>query len=327
MLRTPFPKIKPLVDDDSALKVFRPDLNIRLICPECRNPQPNLIEEYSSGDVVCGDCGLVLADRIIDTRSEWRTFSGDDNGSLDPSRVGAAADPLLKDSALDTIISSNGHKGLNRTHYKVTTSKFDMTLKHAYSEIEALCGSMDLTKEISDTTKQLYRRTIEEKLLRGKNQMAIFSACIYIACRVKKVARSFREICLSSQVSKREIARCFKILYNNLELNVGQMTAEDLMIRFSQSLNLSRDLQIIATRLSKRTNDLGLLSGRNQNTVAAACIHYASEISHGGIPIDNLAKVSGMATSSIKSVYRLLHAERERFQDIIDNKEKIVLTK
>ncbi|CAG8594704.1 15719_t:CDS:1 [Funneliformis caledonium] len=323
MFRTPFPNKKPLVDDNSTSKVFLPDLNVRLICPECRNSQANLIEEYSSGDIVCGDCGLVLADRIIDTRPEWRTFSGDDNGS-DPSRVGAAADPLLKDSALNTNISPKGRKGLTRAHIKATTSEFDMTLKHAFSEIEALCGSMNLTKEISDTTKQLYKRSIEERLFRGKNQLAIFSACIFIACRVKKVARSFREICFSSQVSIREIARCYKILHQNLVLNVGQMTSEDLMIRFSQSLNLPRDLQITATRLSKRTDDLGLLTGRNQNTIAAVCIHYASEISHGGIPIDDIAKVSGMAIGSIKSVYRLLHAKRESFQDIIDNRERVM---
>ncbi|CAG8724180.1 10511_t:CDS:2, partial [Funneliformis mosseae] len=190
---------------------FRPDLNISLICPECRNSQANLIEEYSSGDIVCGDCGLVLADRIIDTRSEWRTYNGGDN---DPPRVGAAADPLLKDSALNKIISSKGRKGLTRTHIKATTSEFDMTLKHAFSEIEALCG-------------------------------------------LKKL----------------------------------------------------RDL----LELSKRTDDLSLLSGRNQNTFAAV-----------GIPIDNIAKVSGMVLGSIKSVYRFLHAKRESFQDIIDNKERVM---
>ncbi|CAG8719500.1 11658_t:CDS:2, partial [Funneliformis mosseae] len=202
-------------------------------------------------------------------------------GSGGSTRKNGPADPLLKDSALNTIISSKGRKSLTKTHIKATTSEFDMTLKHAFSEIEALCGSMDLTKEISDTTKQLYKRSIEERLLRGKNQLAIFSACIFIACKVKKVARSFREICFSSQVSIKDIARCYKILYQNLELNVGQMTSEDLMITFSQSLNLPRDLQITATRLSKRTDDLGLLSGRNQIPSLLACIHYASEISHG----------------------------------------------
>ena len=51
---------------------FAPDLAVRLVCPECRDPNPNIVEEFSSGDLVCGTCGLVLGDRIVDTRSEWR---------------------------------------------------------------------------------------------------------------------------------------------------------------------------------------------------------------------------------------------------------------
>ena len=51
---------------------FGPDLAVRLICPECRDPNPNIVEQFSSGDLVCGTCGLVLGDRVVDTRSEWR---------------------------------------------------------------------------------------------------------------------------------------------------------------------------------------------------------------------------------------------------------------
>jgi len=49
---------------------FVPDLSLRLLCPDCKNDPPNLVEEFASGDVVCGDCGLVVGDKIIDTRSE-----------------------------------------------------------------------------------------------------------------------------------------------------------------------------------------------------------------------------------------------------------------
>jgi transcription initiation factor TFIIB len=51
---------------------FAPDLSVRLICPDCRDPNPKIIEEFRAGDLVCADCGLVLGDRIVDTRSEWR---------------------------------------------------------------------------------------------------------------------------------------------------------------------------------------------------------------------------------------------------------------
>ena len=65
----PFPLARPLELDEPH---YAPDLAVRLVCPDCRDPVPNIVEEYSSGDLVCGSCGLVLGDRIVDDRSEWR---------------------------------------------------------------------------------------------------------------------------------------------------------------------------------------------------------------------------------------------------------------
>jgi transcription initiation factor TFIIB len=47
-----------------------PDLNLKLLCPECNEDPPNLVEVCSSGDVVCGACGLVVSDRTIDMQPE-----------------------------------------------------------------------------------------------------------------------------------------------------------------------------------------------------------------------------------------------------------------
>lgn len=46
------------------------DLAVRLVCPECKDPHPNVEVEFSAGDVVCRDCGLVLMGRIVDTRPQ-----------------------------------------------------------------------------------------------------------------------------------------------------------------------------------------------------------------------------------------------------------------
>jgi len=67
----PFPLAAPQ-QKAPAQPSFGPDLAVRLICPECRDPNPNIVEEFGSGDLVCGSCGLVLGDRVVDTRSEWR---------------------------------------------------------------------------------------------------------------------------------------------------------------------------------------------------------------------------------------------------------------
>ena len=70
----PFPLAAPQ-QKTAAPPTFGPDLAVRLICPECRDPNPNIVEEFGSGDLVCGNCGLVLGDRVVDTRSEWRVRS------------------------------------------------------------------------------------------------------------------------------------------------------------------------------------------------------------------------------------------------------------
>ena len=57
-------------EEGGQQETVAPDLAVRLICPDCQDPVPNLVEEYASGDIVCRDCGLVLEDRVFDTRDE-----------------------------------------------------------------------------------------------------------------------------------------------------------------------------------------------------------------------------------------------------------------
>ena len=62
------------------------DIAVRLMCKECKDPVPNIVEDFKNGDLICGSCGMVLSDRVVDTRSEWRTFSNSDEAGDDPSR-------------------------------------------------------------------------------------------------------------------------------------------------------------------------------------------------------------------------------------------------
>jgi transcription initiation factor TFIIB len=49
------------VDPDAPQKeaAFRQDLNVRLVCPDCADDS-QLVEEFSSGDLVCGNCGELM---------------------------------------------------------------------------------------------------------------------------------------------------------------------------------------------------------------------------------------------------------------------------
>lgn len=53
------------------------------------HPEADLIEDYRAGDMICTECGLVVADRIIDVSTEWRTFTDTELVATDMNRVGS----------------------------------------------------------------------------------------------------------------------------------------------------------------------------------------------------------------------------------------------
>lgn len=305
-------------------KAWEANHNVSVICPDCRETPANLVEEFSSGDMVCGSCGLVLGDRIVDTRSEWRTFSNDDQGNDDPSRVGDGANPFLNGSQLETSISytpGGAGRDLHRAQSKATAQKNNnKTLLAAYKEIGAFCDSMGLLKNVSDSAKQLFKRVDDNKSLKGKPQEAIIAGCIFIACRQERVPRTFREIFALTKVPKKEIGRVFKQLekvFNEQQRNeeeearangatppaysqAGYKTtsstkAHDLMIRYCNNLGLTQQCTAIAQELSGKAANLGTLAGRSPISSAAACIYLVSYLMKQPKTAKEISQVAGVS--------------------------------
>ena len=211
----PEPEPQPLQDDE-----WHENLQVRLMCRDCREDPPDLIEDHASGDLLCANCGLVLQQRSIDTSSEWRTFSNDDNGNDDPSRVGDGPNALLNGAQLNTNIAFGEggmrNNDLRRAQNKANLDKGNKGLLQAYKQIGALCDGWQLPNSVSDTAKHLYKDADESRLFKGKSQEALIAGCVFLACRRNQVPRSFREVMELTKVSKKEIGRTFKLLENFL---------------------------------------------------------------------------------------------------------------
>ncbi|KAJ2757834.1 transcription initiation factor IIB [Coemansia nantahalensis] len=288
--------------------------SVRLMCRHCRDPVPNIVEDFASGDYVCGSCGLVLGDRIIDTRSEWRTFANDEGD--DPSRVGNAANPFLDGDQLDTIIARGGDGGsgmardLNRTQGRTTAQRHERNLVQAYKEISALCDAFDIPKTIVDIAKQLYKKVDDANLQRGKNNDAIIAACIFLACRQDNAPRTFKEICALTKVDRKDIARAFKFLKSKLGTNTGTTSSNDLIARFCSNLNLDQTTWRIARLLTEKAKDMEHISGKSPLSIASACIYMASHLVGDGRDARSISDIAGVGEATIKTTYKILYANR-----------------
>jgi len=310
------------------------NLNTQLRCKDCNTDPPNLVEEFASGDLVCGDCGLVLGDRIVDTRSEWRTFSNDDQGTDDPSRVGDAANPLLHGSQLQTSIAfgdgSGRSRDLHRAQNKSTHDKVTQGLLGTYKQIGVLCDSISIPKTVSDTAKLLFKQVDDAKYLKGKSNDAIIAGCIFIACRQCQVPRTFREIFALTRVSKKEIGRTFKALEKFFAQNGNSATAasstadqpyqtttstsaRDLCVRYCSQLGLKTQQFVkVSQGLADKMSTVGDLAGRSPLSVAAACIYMASHLLGKPKTAKEISQVAGVSDGTIRTAYKFLYQDRER---------------
>ena len=208
---------------------WRENLNVRLMCRDCREEPPDLREDHASGDLICGSCGLVLQERSIDTSSEWRTFSNDDQGNDDPSRVGDGPNALLNGAQLNTNIAFGDGgmkaKDLHRAQNKANLDKGNKSLLQAYKQIGALCDGWQLPSTVSDTAKHLYKDAEESKLFKGKGTDALIAGCVFLACRRNGVPRSFREVMDLTKVTKKEIGKTYKMLEDFIRQRDKQKSA------------------------------------------------------------------------------------------------------
>ncbi|KAF5671785.1 transcription initiation factor tfiib [Fusarium heterosporum] len=313
---------------------FQEDLSNILVCPECNISPPHLVEEFSSGDTVCEDCGMVVGSRIIDTRSEWRTFANDDQGGDDPSRVGGPQDEFVEGQQLATTVAfseSKAHKALSRTQNNTNQDKAQKGLMLAYKEIVSLCEAINMGQNVSNAAKHIFKLVDKHKFLKGKPQEAVIAGCIFIACRQNNVPRTFREIFNLTSVSKKEVGRVFKQLQSflqKLQEQDGEATglntvtnyentsvgAEDLCGRYVSQLGFRKQQKVakISRDLAEKANDISALAGRSPLSVAAACIYLACHIvgePRSSLPI---AKQAGVSDGTVKTAYKHLYAAREQ---------------
>lgn len=310
------------------------NLNVTLACPECKVYPPELIERHSEGDIVCALCGLVLCDRLIDSRSEWRTFNNDDQNGDDPSRVGEASNSILDSGQLSTVISSENNKfarELQKTQGKSVYDKNDQNLTKAFAKISDMCAHAQLPAVVSDGAKDAYKLVHDDKLLRGKSQESIIAAAIFLGCRKANVPRSFKEIWALTNVPRKEIGRLFKIInqiiqrknqeqggiitYQNNAMSTTQTNPEDLVGRICSHLGMTSRISSAAQYIARKLKEVGILDGKSPTTIAATIIYFTIAVFRQKVSLAQISDKTGVSEGTIKASYKHLYAAKEKVID------------
>ncbi len=165
------------------------------MCPECTSK--NRVHDYDTGETICGDCGLVLYEQMLDKGPEWRAYTQQEKTSR--SRVGLPTSYSIHDKGLSTTISQIDRDSLGRKLPLATRllmwrlrkwqirsrvhSSIDRNLAQAMNELERLSSQANISPPIKEKAAVIYRKALDKGLVRGRSINAIAAAALYVACR------------------------------------------------------------------------------------------------------------------------------------------------
>ena len=295
------------------------------VCPECGSTR--LMRDYECAEIVCMDCGFVVAAKIADRGPEWRAF--DDEQRSKRTRVGAPLTYTIHDKGLSTTIDwhdrdiygkslSPGQKAqvyrLRKWQRRIRVSDAtERNLAFALSEITKISNNLNLPRNILETASVIYRKAVKEKLIRGRSIQGVTAAAIYLACRQCGVPRTLDEIAQCSRVNKKEVGRSYRFLVRELNYSIPPLRPSQYITKFSNQLTMQGKVEEIAHKILASAKELKLTSGRGPTGIAAAASYVASVLTGERKTQREIAEIAQVTEVTIRNRYKEL-VERLMFQ-------------
>jgi transcription initiation factor TFIIB len=287
-------------------------------CPECGGK--NLVHDYDTGETICGDCGLVVYEQMMDKGPEWRAFTQQEKTSR--SRVGMPTSYSIHDKGLSTTISQVDRDAFGRKlplstrlqmwrlrKWQIRSrvhSSTDRNLAQAMSELDRLSAKVSLAPSIKEQAALIYRKALEKGLVRGRSISAIAAASLYAACRKSASSRTLREIAEASLVDRKDVARCYRLLLKELDFHMPISDPLTFISKIAQKNGVSGKTQGKAIAILAEARRRRFASGKDPMGMAAAALYIACLQNDEKITQKDIADAAGVTEVTVRNRYKAL---------------------
>jgi transcription initiation factor TFIIB len=278
------------------------------------------MRDYDCAEIVCMDCGVVIATKLADRGPEWRAFDKEQRAKR--TRVGAPLTYTIHDKGLSTMIDwhdrdiygrklAPGQKAqiyrLRKWQRRIRVSDAtERNLAFALSEISKIANNLSLPKNILETASVIYRKAVKEHLIRGRSIQGVTAAAIYLSCRQCKLARTLDEIAEASGIAKKEVGRSYRFLVRELGYFIPPVKPGQYVSKFSNQLTMQGKAEEIAHKILAMARELRLTSGRGPTGIAAAASYIASVLMGERKTQREIAEIAQVTEVTIRNRYKEL---------------------
>src|SRR4030066_1195994 len=276
------------------------------------------LTDSNTGEMFCSKCGFVATDRVEQEGPEWRSFSKEEGDSR--TRTGTPTSLTMHDMGLATIINPQNKDATGKpltASMKSTIERLrtwdnrsqvhepvDRNFRQAFSELDRLKTKLALSDAVIEKTAYIYRKALDKGLVRGRSISALIAASLYAACRDTETPRTLKDVGHSSNIKRKDIARCYRLLLRELGLRMPVVDPIKCIARIASKAGLSEKTKREATKILKTAEEIKISAGKDPMGLAAAALYVACVTNGENKTQRDVAEAAGVTEVTIRNRYK-----------------------
>ena len=277
-----------------------------------------ILTDVSTGENFCQGCGYVVADKAEADGPEWRSFSKDDG--TDRARTGTPTSLAMHDMGLATVIGQTDKDATGKPLSATMRSTIerlrtwdnrtqvhepvDRNYRQAFSELDRLKDKLAVGDAVIEKAAYIYRKALEKGLVRGRSISALIASALYAACRDTQTPRTLKDIGNASNVKRKDITRCYRLLLLELSLKMPVVDPVNCIARIASKAELSEKTKRGATEILKTAEEQKISSGKDPMGLAAAALYVACVANGENKTQRDVADAAGVTEVTIRNRYK-----------------------
>lgn len=272
------------------------------------------VTDAMTGEITCGNCGVVLSEKVIDFGPE---NAAQTTGEYHSARTGQKISLKMADMGLSTLIqaqdrdssgkilSGYNKQSFHRLRMWDRNSRSALTKQSyikAFTFLDGIRSKLGLPEHVVEKSAYLFRKVEQKKLLTGRSNQSVLCAVVYIACRITDTPRTLNDIAYAAGIKKKVIQRVYRLLSANLDdIQSASYSPTEFIERISSEVMVSEKTKRDARKILEFGHKRGIISGKHPMSMAAAAVYLAIQDNQEKVSQTRIAQASGISTVTIRN--------------------------
>jgi transcription initiation factor TFIIB len=270
------------------------------------------VTDAVTGEITCGNCGVVLSENAIDFGPEnpSQTMDGQQNNV----RTGQKISLKMADMGLSTIMESKDMDSTGRSLSAENKRMFyrlrmwdrnsrlanNKSYAKAFTLLDGIRAKLGLPNTVVEETAYLFRKITSKKSLSGRSTIGILCATTYIACRLTNTPRTIQDVANAGNIKRKQLQSISRFILKELDIHPESYNPIEFVARIANATNASEKTKRDAMNILQIGQKRGINTSKNPMGMAAAAIYLSSLKNQEKIRQVKISEVSGISAVTIR---------------------------